>query len=56
MDVVGVLAPRQERPHDWQSIAAGSRFAEQASWLRTSMSGSIAARRARAVATDGETS
>ena len=34
---------------------AGSRFAEQASWLRTSTSGSIAARRASAAATDGET-
>ena len=34
---------------------AGSRFAEQASWLRTSTSGSIAARRASAAATAGET-
>ena len=35
---------------------AGSRLAEQASWLRTSTSGSIAARRASAAATAGETS
>ena len=34
---------------------AGSRFAEQASWARTSTFGSIAARRASAAATAGET-
>ena len=34
---------------------AGSRLAEQASWLRTSTSGSIAARRASAAAIAGET-
>ena len=44
MDVAGVLAACQQPRRSARRSRAGSRFAEQASWLRTSTSGSIAAR------------
>ncbi len=56
MDVAGILARAPASARTIGSASrAGSRRAEQASWLRTSTSGSIAARRASAAATAGET-
>ncbi len=55
MNVASIFFVREERGDHRQSARAGNRFAEHASWLRTSTSGSMAARAASFADTAGET-